>query len=162
MTHTYLLALGSNQRHAELGNPRQVVAAAMEELAALGTVSARSPVVDSAPVGPSLRRYANAALVLETDRWPPALLAVLQAMEHDFGRRRRGQRWGARVLDLDIVLWSGGEWQTHGLAIPHPQFRHRAFVLRPGAVVAGDWRDPVSGLTLRHLAARLDRTGRLA
>jgi len=129
----------------------------MEELAALGTVTARSAVVDSAPVGPSRRQYANAALVLETERIPPALLMVLQAMEQDFGRVRRGQRWGARVLDLDIVLWSGGKWIAPGLTIPHPLFRERAFVLAPALEIAAGWRGPVGGLTLRHLHARLTR-----
>jgi 2-amino-4-hydroxy-6-hydroxymethyldihydropteridine diphosphokinase len=129
----------------------------MEEVAALGTVVARSAVIDSAPVGPSQRHYANAALVLETERIPPALLMVLQAMEQDFGRVRRGQHWGARVLDLDIVLWSGGAWHTPGLTVPHPLFRTRAFVLAPALAIAAGWRDPASGLTLRHLHARLTR-----
>jgi len=129
----------------------------MEELAALGTVLARSAVIDSAPVGPSQRQYANAALVLETERHPPALLGVLQAMEQDFGRVRRGQRWGARVLDLDIVLWSGGAWVTPGLTIPHPLFRTRPFVLSPALAIAADWRDPDSGHTVRQLHARLTR-----
>lgn len=129
----------------------------MEELAALGTVLARSPVIDSAPVGPSQRRYANAVLVLETERHPPALLAVLQTMEGDFGRVRRGQRWGARVLDLDIVLWDGGAWATPGLTIPHPLFRTRPFVLAPALAIAPDWRDPDSGHTLRQLHTRLTR-----
>ncbi len=140
-----------------MGTPRAVLAAAMEELAALGTVTARSAVIDSAPVGPSQRQYANAALVLETERLPPALLMVLQAMEQDFGRVRRGQRWRARVLDLDIVLWSGGAWNAPGLTVPHPLFRTRPFVLAPALAIAASWRDPASGLTLRQLHARLTR-----
>uniref|UniRef100_UPI0015771B8A 2-amino-4-hydroxy-6- hydroxymethyldihydropteridine diphosphokinase n=1 Tax=Sphingomonas bacterium TaxID=1895847 RepID=UPI0015771B8A len=73
-----------------------------------------------------------------------------------FGRRR-GRRWGARVLDLDIVLWSGGSWRSPGLTIPHPAFRDRRFVLDPMVALAPRWRDPVTGLTIRQLAAQLTR-----
>jgi 2-amino-4-hydroxy-6-hydroxymethyldihydropteridine diphosphokinase len=59
------------------------------------------------------------------------------------------------VLDLDIVLWSGGPWASERLVIPHPEFRSRAFVLAPAAAVAPGWRDPVTGRTLRQLNARL-------
>jgi 2-amino-4-hydroxy-6-hydroxymethyldihydropteridine diphosphokinase len=58
------------------------------------------------------------------------------------------------VLDLDIVLWSGGAWSGPGLTVPHIAFRERRFVLDPAAEVAPAWRDPVSGRTLRQLAAR--------
>jgi 2-amino-4-hydroxy-6-hydroxymethyldihydropteridine diphosphokinase len=85
---------------------------------------------------------------------PPDMLALLQAVEREFGRKRRGQRWRARTLDLDIVLWSGGIWVSPDLAIPHPAFRERAFVLTPAALIAPRWRDPLTGLTLRQLAAR--------
>jgi 2-amino-4-hydroxy-6-hydroxymethyldihydropteridine diphosphokinase len=82
----------------------------------------------------------------------------LQSIEARFGRRRRGQRWRARVLDLDIVLWSGGAWASPGLIVPHVAFRERLFVLGPAAKIAGDWRDPVTGLSLRQLLARLKRS----
>ena len=156
MSSLYLIALGSNRRHGLYGPPPGVVRAAMEETAALGTVLARAPVIASAPMGAASRRFANAVLVLESDLTPPALLAAAKRMEREFGRRR-GQRWGDRVLDIDIVLWSGGRWASPGLAIPHPQFRRRAFVLGPACAIARGWRDPVSGLTLAQLHARLTR-----
>ncbi len=128
----------------------------MEELSALGTVAARSPVLRTPPIGAAQRRFANAAAVLESEYDPPALLAALKRMEREFGRRTF-RRWGDRVLDLDIVLWSGGRWASQGLDIPHPLFRDRTFVLGPGSGIAPDRRDPVSGLTIRHLNARLTR-----
>ncbi|WAT17463.1 2-amino-4-hydroxy-6-hydroxymethyldihydropteridine diphosphokinase [Aurantiacibacter sp. MUD11] len=156
--HGYIVALGSNQRHPHFGAPRDVVAAAMEIIdETLGKVRARSPIIDSAPVGPSQRRYANAALVLESKLAPTGLLHCLQEAEAAFGRVRRGQRWRSRPLDLDIVLWSGGIFASPELLIPHPLFRERDFVLGPAAAVAPGWRDPVSGLTLKHLHARLTR-----
>ena len=64
---------------------------------------------------------------------------------------------GARVIDLDIILWSGGIHASRSLAVPHPAFRERSFVLGPLAQLAPDWRDPVTQLTVRQLAARLTR-----
>ena len=135
-----------------------MLAAALAALDGKGiAVVARSPVIESAALGPSRRRYANAAALVETTLAPESLLERLQSIEDDFGRNRRGQRWGARVLDLDIVLWSGGPWASESLVIPHPEFRRRSFVLDPAATIAADWRDPVTGLTVRHLRARLTR-----
>lgn len=128
----------------------------MEELAALGTVTARSPVIATAPMGPSMRRFANAALLLETELDPPSLLSALQRTESEFGRRR-WRRWGDRVLDLDIVLWSEGTVAAPFLAIPHPAFRERDFVLVPASTIAPLWRDPQTGLTLQQAKARLTR-----
>lgn len=147
---TYLLALGAN-RWGRHGSPDRAVRAA---LAAIGGVVAASPVIGSAPLGPSTRRFANAVAVIDSNEPPPVLLARLKAIERAFGRRR-GRRWGARAIDLDIVLWSGGRWRSRGLTIPHVAFRKRAFVLAPALRVAPRWRDPVTGLTLAHLARRL-------
>lgn len=91
---------------------------------------------------------------------PDQLLVRLKQMERKFGRRPGGQRWGARVLDLDIVLWNGGCWKSPGLTIPHVAFRQRSFVLGPALTIAPLWRDPITGLTLRHLAARLTKPRR--
>lgn len=158
MSSLYLIALGSNRRHGLYGPPPQVVRAAMEEFAAFGTVIARARVIASAPLGAARRQFANAALVLKSDLTPPALLAACKRTERAFGRRA-GKRWGDRVLDCDIVLWSGGNWRSggasSGLVIPHPAYRNRAFVLGPAAAIASRWRDPVSGLTIAQLHARL-------
>jgi 2-amino-4-hydroxy-6-hydroxymethyldihydropteridine diphosphokinase len=154
--HHYLVALGSNCRVPGVGTPRAVLAAAVAALAESGwEVEAVARVVDSAPVGPSLRRYANGAAIIAGDLAPSEALENLQDIERAFGRDRRGQRWRSRTLDLDIVLWSGGAWHTSELAIPHPLFRQRAFVLRPAAEIAPYWHDPVTHLTVRQLAARL-------
>lgn len=160
--YAYLVAVGSNRRHPRIGSPRKVVAAAINVLdESVGNVVARSPIIASDPVGPSQRRYANAALVLESEREPPSLLRGLQDCEAAFGRTRTGQRWRERVLDLDIVLWSSGIFASPDLVIPHPLFRTRNFVVGPAATVAPTWRDPVSGLTLRQLAAHAGRARRM-
>ncbi len=155
MSSTYLIALGGNRRHRLYGPPGSVVRAAMEELAAFGSVTARSRVFATPPLGPARRRFANAALVLESELAPPELLTALKRTERAFGRRR-GRRWGDRVLDLDIVLWSGGDWISPGLAIPHPAFAARRFVLDPARTIAPGWRAP-GGRTLAQAHARLTR-----
>ena len=115
---------------------------------------AASPIMASAPVGPSLRRYANAAALIASDEPPPALLARLKAIEGAFGRRA-GERWSARVIDLDILFWSNGAWASPGLVVPHRLVRERDFVLGPLARIAPGWRDPLTGLTVAHLSRRL-------
>jgi 2-amino-4-hydroxy-6-hydroxymethyldihydropteridine diphosphokinase len=158
MSQRYLIALGSNKRHHCHGRPEQVVTAALAALEQSGlTLIAPAPLLRSAPLGPSNRRYANGAVVVEGKLAPDELLDLLQAIEQQFGRRPGGQRWTARVLDLDIVLWSGGCWSSPGLTIPHRAYRARDFVLRPALAIAGRWRDPLSGLSLRQLHTRLTR-----
>lgn len=162
MPQRYLIALGSNMRHHRYGSPAAVLRAAVAVLAHRGVaVQAAGPIITSAPLGPSRRRYANAAVLVETALLPDALLILIKMIEHSFGRRRAGQRWASRVLDLDIVLWNGGAWSSPGLTVPHPAFRTRDFVLGPALPIAGDWRDPLSGLSLRQLQARLTRASTL-
>ena len=154
----YLIALGSNVRHPRHGPPRAVLEAALAELERHGlTVISAASTLETDPIGPSIRRYANSAAVIESELDPPELLALLKRTEHAFGRRPGGQRWRARVLDLDIVLWSGGAFASDELTIPHPLFRERAFVLLPAAEIAPGWRDPLTGRTVRQLRARLTR-----
>lgn len=154
----YLVALGSNIRHRRHGAPERVLCAAMAALEGDGLAVERvSPIIATPAMGPSRRRYANAAVLLRAELMPDALLIRLKEIERRFGRRRGGRRWGARVLDLDIVLWEGGAWASPGILVPHIAFRERDFVLRPAAAIAPSWRDPVTGLTLRQLRARLTR-----
>lgn len=154
---SYLIALGSNRRHHLYGAPRQILRTAMEELAVLGTVVARSPVIATPPMGPAQRHFANAAALIVSEYDPDALLSGLQQIEREFGRRR-WRRWGDRVLDLDIALWSGGVWRSDTLTIPHPGLRERSFVLGPARAIAPHWRDPETGLSVSQLFARLTKS----
>jgi 2-amino-4-hydroxy-6-hydroxymethyldihydropteridine diphosphokinase len=149
-TTSYAIALGSNRRSRH-GSPAATLRAA---LAAIGGVRAVSKIRTTPALGPAGRSFANAAAIVESPLTPDALLAKLKAIERAFGRRP-GRRWGPRVLDLDIILWSEGGWGGPGPIVPHPAFRDRAFVLQPLAEIAPGWRDPVSGATMRQLLARL-------
>jgi 2-amino-4-hydroxy-6-hydroxymethyldihydropteridine diphosphokinase len=155
----YAIALGSNRCHGRYGPPRRVIEEAL--LALELPIVAQSRVIETPPLGPSARRYANAAALIESDLDPEDLLDHLKDVERIFGRRS-GQRWAARVLDLDIILWSEGMWSGAGLTIPHPSFRSRSFVLGPLCQIAAQWRDPVSHRSLHHLKTLLDRKRRLA
>lgn len=154
---SYVIGLGSNRRHGRHGPPERVVRAAIAAIAAGGLVVRRvSRTIRTPAMGPSDRDFANAAVLVESDLAPPVLLALLQRIERDFGRRRY-RRWGARVLDLDILAWSGGAWGTRSLAIPHSGLATRDFALRPAAAIAPGWRHPRLARTFRQLDARLTR-----
>src|SRR3546814_16230027 len=103
---SYVVALGSNRRGRH-GSPRAEIAAA---LTAIGGVTAVSPIMTTPPLGPSIRRFANMVAIIESEDDPPALLRRLKPIEHAFGRRR-GRRWGERVIEYDLILWSGGAWR---------------------------------------------------
>jgi 2-amino-4-hydroxy-6-hydroxymethyldihydropteridine diphosphokinase len=149
--YLYAVALGSNRR-SRFGGPRDTIRAAAAAIGAERLSTVRSTLA----LGPAGRGFANAIAIVPTPLAPPALLASLKRIEETFGRRP-GRRWGPRVLDLDIVLWSDGVWSGSGLAVPHPSFRQRRFVLQPLAELVPLWRDPLTGLTIRQLHARLER-----
>ncbi|WP_176591189.1 2-amino-4-hydroxy-6-hydroxymethyldihydropteridine diphosphokinase [Sphingobium sp. EM0848] len=152
--HLYALALGSNRPLSAQLAPARILDAAVERIGALGAVQAVAPVLTTPPVGPSRRVFANGALIVKSDLPPDMMLARLQEIERSLGRRRF-RRWGARSIDIDIIFWSGGRWNSRSLHIPHPAFRQRDFVLKPLCAIIPHWRDPVSGLSIRQLLVRL-------
>jgi 2-amino-4-hydroxy-6-hydroxymethyldihydropteridine diphosphokinase len=155
VAHLYAIAIGSNRPHGRCGRPPQVVDAAIARLDQEFGLFDASPIILNAAHGGAGRDFANAVALVESDLDPPEMLRRLKTIERHFGRRR-GRRWGPRVLDLDIVLWSGGKWRSRGLTVPHGQIAKRAFVLQPLAAIAPGWR--VRGpLTVGHLAERLAR-----
>ena len=154
---SYAIALGSNRRTRH-GSPRATLSAAIAALGEVGEVTARSPIIETAPLGPSQRRFANAAVLVESDLAPHELLDALKRIERDFGRRP-GRRWGERALDLDIILWSGGAWASRALVVPHTHFREREFVLSPLMKIAPWLHDPISGRTIVQLHS-LFRSGK--
>lgn len=154
-THLYAIGLGSNRRHGAHGRPSGVISAAIARLDADFTLFDASPIILNKAIGGAGRDFANAIAIIESALPPPLILAELKAIEQEFGRRP-GKRWAERVLDLDIVLWGGGEWQSKDLRVPHPEMAKRAFVLQPLAMIAPDWK-VVGNITVRHLLTRLSR-----
>jgi 2-amino-4-hydroxy-6-hydroxymethyldihydropteridine diphosphokinase len=155
-TATILIAIGSNRRHGRHGRPDGVVRAAITALGALGTVVRISGIHATAPVGPGGRRFANAAIVLESTLSLREVLTRIKAIEAEFGRRG-GQRWGDRVLDLDIIGAGAVRIASGRLQVPHPRFAMRRFVLDPLVEIAPDWRAPGQAATVRQLRFRAMR-----
>jgi 2-amino-4-hydroxy-6-hydroxymethyldihydropteridine diphosphokinase len=154
-TQLYAIAIGSNRPHGHYGRPPQVVAAAIAKLDEEFDLFDASPILLNSAHGGAGRDFANAVALIESDLPPPDLLRCLKALEREFGRRR-GRRWGSRVLDLDIIAWSGGKWRARGLTVPHKSARDRSFVMGPLATIAPDWR--IDGhLSAHHFAHRLAR-----
>ena len=154
-TQLYAIAIGSNRAHGRYGRPPQVVEAAIAALdQAFGLFDA-APILINPAHGGAGRDFANSVALIESDLEPPFMLEALKAMEREFGRRS-GRRWGSRVLDLDIIAWTGGKWRKRGLTVPHKSASERSFVMGPLASIAPGWR--LDGhLTAHHFAHRLAR-----
>jgi 2-amino-4-hydroxy-6-hydroxymethyldihydropteridine diphosphokinase len=155
MSHLYAIAIGSNRPHGRFGRPPQVVEAAIARLDQDFGLFDASQILLNRAHGGAGRDFANAVALVESDLDPPEMLRELKRIERQFGRRR-GRRWGSRVLDLDIVDWSGGPCRSRSLTVPHPAAASRAFVIEPLASIAPGWR--LAGtFNARQLAHRLAR-----
>jgi 2-amino-4-hydroxy-6-hydroxymethyldihydropteridine diphosphokinase len=166
-----VIAIGANLP-GPAGSPLQNCEAALTALAARGLrVKTRSrwyrsppwsPEQTAAPSSPDHNRdegtqpwYVNGVAIIETMLDAPALLALLHQIEAQFGRSRDpARRYAARSLDLDLIDYDG-MIRTAAPVLPHPRVQERAFVLRPLAEIAPNWRHPESGRSVKDLLAAL-------
>lgn len=153
--HLYLVGIGSNRRHIRHGRPQGVVEAAIARLDTDFMLFDASPILLNPAFGGAGRDFANAAAMIESELEPEAMLAELKSIERDFGRKP-GRRWAERVLDLDILAWSGGRYRSRGLIIPHSGFADRPSAVIPAAIIAPNWPLP-DGLRIRHLKERVGK-----
>jgi len=150
------IGLGSN-----LADPRARVESALQALERLPRTQLvqRSRLYRSAPWGRGGQPdFVNAAAVLRTGLAPRELLAALLTIERAEGRQRGGERWGPRVLDLDILVYADRVIDEPGLHVPHPHLHERAFVLAPLAEMAPDLEIPGRG-RVDALLAEIDASG---
>ncbi len=125
---TAWLGLGAN-----LGNPEATLKSAVASLKALsgGSLVALSSLYQSSPLGPQGQPdYLNAVAGLKTTLSPHELLKALHVIENAHDRIRK-ERWGARTLDLDLLLYGSDEIDTKDLTVPHAELKNRNFVLVP-------------------------------
>lgn len=126
--HAYI-GVGSN-----LGNSQAYVSDAFNTLDKLPDTRLlkASSLYTSKPMGPQNQPdYVNAVCLIETGLSPINLLDALQRIEHNNGRERKGERWGARTLDLDILLFGSQRIQSERLTVPHIGMAQREFVMVP-------------------------------
>ncbi len=114
----------------------------------------RSSLYESEPVGFSGQpHFLNQVVEIATTLHPPELLEFLLQSERKMGRIRE-QRWGPRILDLDVLAFHRLELQTENLILPHPEIAQRRFVLVPWCEIAPDFLVPRWNLTVKELLAR--------
>ncbi len=155
---TAAIALGGN-----LGDSERILISAITAIDQVYgiRVIARSPLYKTAPVGPPQPDYLNACILIETSLTPRALLQQLLTIENQFGRVRQ-ERWGARSLDLDLLLFSDQIVDLPGLTIPHPRLHERPFVLVPMTDIAPQWPHPIFGKTIAQLLDQLSTSQPIA
>ncbi len=120
------IGLGSN-----LGDKAGNIERAVARMRQLGDVTAVSTIYQTAPIGgPNQPAYYNAVVLLNTDLETRALLNGLLDIERSQGRQRK-ERWGPRIIDLDVLLYGSEEIDEPGLIVPHPRMTERRFVLEP-------------------------------
>lgn len=164
-----LVALGSN-----LGDRSAILARAIERIARIavaGSIQASRPRQTAPAGGPAGQEpFLNAAISFQTSLSPHSLLAKLRAIETELGRVR-GERWGARLIDLDILLYNNAP-RTAGndapqeplvvadaeLQIPHPRMAFRRFALEPAAEAAPEMIHPIFGRTVKQLLDHLNHS----
>lgn len=144
MTIRAYIGIGSN-----LDDPVAQVKEAIEELDMLpDTILAeRSSLYSSKPMGPQDQPdYVNAVVGLDTLLSPEDLFARMVKIEDLAGRVRDTEKWGPRVLDLDLLLYGKNKIDTAELTVPHPGLHERDFVIIPLAEIAGNLNIPGHGL----------------
>lgn len=147
------LGLGTNLGN-RLGNLRQAARAIEEDI---GPILRASEVFETEPWGVTDQpHFLNACLCLDIDGEsdPEALLASLKAIERRMGRKET-IRWGARLIDIDILLIGDRIYESLALRIPHLHLSERSFVLTPLIQILPGWSHPLTGKSLEEMSEAL-------
>lgn len=153
-SHLAVVGLGGN-----IGPVMDNLNGAIAELSLVPGIEVKrcSSWYQSRPVGPPQPDYINGCATLAVNLSPQQLLQTLLNIEQKFGRIR-GEKWGPRTLDLDLIFYGDRQLNQHGLEIPHPQMQYRPFVLVPLEEIAPKLVDPRSGKTIAELVKNVDCT----
>jgi len=150
MTDAYVAA-GSNVR------PRASLRQALARLAREFPGLRASRAFANAAVGFSSDDFVNLVVAFPTDLAPEALLRRLKSVERECGREPGAPKWGARTLDLDLLLYGDNVGNFNGARLPHPDLLTRAWVLGPLAEIAPGLAHPVLGEKFGALWRRFDQ-----
>lgn len=148
MPHQAYVGIGSN-----LGKKRENYQEALERIAKIPDtkIIKESSIYESEPLGDSKEWYVNGVIEIETDIKPAELLKKFKNIERAMGRKKVRRRWGARIIDLDILLYDTVKLDKGSLKIPHPEMHNRKFVLIPLSEIAPQVVHPILGMTISEL-----------
>ena len=148
MPHQVYIGIGSN-----LGNKRENYLEALERIAKTPKtrIIKESSVYESQPLGDSKEWYINGVIEIETELKPELLLKKFKNIERAMGRKKVRKRWGARIIDIDILLYDSLVMNKKSLKIPHPEMHQRKFVLIPLSEVAPQVIHPVLSVSMSEL-----------
>ena len=146
----YLL-LGSN-----LGNRKEILDKAIKLLSQkVGVVILQSKDYETSPWGVTDQPdFLNLVVSIKTKLKPLQILEITQSIENQLGRIRK-EKWGARLIDIDVLFYGNEIIDEPNLKIPHPLLQERDFTLSPLAEIAPDFVHPVLGKTILELREKL-------
>ncbi len=152
MRYKAFIGIGSN-----IGVPAENCEKAIRLLKATTEIDvvAQSCLYESEPVGKTDQSwFVNAVVAIRTSLTPEALLDAVLAIEKDLGRERR-EKWGPRIIDLDLLAYENYVTSSTDLKLPHPEMTKRRFVLLPLSEFAGEFLHPVENKTIHDLLQEL-------
>jgi 2-amino-4-hydroxy-6-hydroxymethyldihydropteridine diphosphokinase len=148
IAHQVYVGIGSS-----VGNKKENFLEAVDRVAKLTDtkVIKESSLYESEPLGDSKDWYVNGAIEIETKFKPDMLLKKFKNIERAMGRKKIKKRWGARIIDLDILLYDSAVIKKKNLRIPHAEMPNRKFVLIPLSEIAPQVIHPELGVTISEL-----------
>ena len=148
VAHQVYIGIGSN-----VGNKKENFLEALTRVAKLPDtrILKESSLYESEPIGDAKEWYVNGAIEIETKYKPDMLLKKFKNIERAMGRKKVKKRWGARIIDLDILLYDTAVIKKNNLKIPHPEMPKRKFVLIPLSEIAPQVVHPELGKTISEL-----------
>lgn len=148
MPYQVYIGIGSN-----LGKKKENYLEALIRIAKIPKtrIIKESSPYESEPLGESKEWYVNGVVEIETELKPDLLLKKCKNIERAMGRKKVRKRWGARIIDLDILLYDNLKVEKKNLKIPHPEMHKRKFVLIPLSEIAPQVIHPILGATISEL-----------
>lgn len=148
MPRQVYIGIGSN-----LGKKKENYIEALDRIAKIPDcrIIRESSLYESEPWGDTKEWYCNGAIEIEIELKPNLLLKKFKNIERAMGRKKVRKRWGARVIDIDILLFDKLVLEEKSLKIPHPEMHNRNFVLIPLSEIAPQIIHPVLGMTISEL-----------